>query len=30
MFDVEAVEMIKSKNCMLCSRDFGMFGGSKE
>jgi hypothetical protein len=30
LFDVEAVEMLKSKTCMLCSRDFSMFGGTKE
>jgi len=24
LFDVEAVEMKKSKNCMLCAREFTM------
>jgi len=29
LFDVDSVEMKKSKACMLCSRDFTMFGGTK-
>jgi hypothetical protein len=29
VFDSESVEMLKSKACMLCTQDFGMFSGSK-